>query len=320
MTGTKRISTASALRAVGLSEEDSPYRLSDGGGFDFLAPEELLGKVRSADWHDPVLLQVLPRGDEEREHRGFVADPVGDLEAMVVPGLIHKYRSRVLVLATGACAVHCRYCFRRAFPYGSARLTAGQQKAIWEYVRARPGINEVIFSGGDPLVLKTSPLSRLVEGACSIDHVRSIRFHSRVPVVSPARVDRELCGMLKRVANEQTCRVVIHANCAQELGPACARALRRLSSVGAQLLNQSVLLKGINDSADALEELSVRLTELGVVPYYLHQLDRAQGTAHFEVPVAKGRRLMRALRKRLPGYAVPTYVREVPGAEGKVPL
>ncbi|MBD3241268.1 MAG: KamA family radical SAM protein [Chitinivibrionales bacterium] len=308
------------LASLELNPDECPYRLGDGAGLPMLVPVALVQRMRKGDWYDPVLLQVLPRAEEERPGEGFSCDPVGDRAAVVVPGLLHKYHARVLVMTTGACPMHCRYCFRRRLAERKTRLDANHRDRIARYVREHDDIAEVILSGGDPLMLGDSELPAIVEPLLAVNHVRTIRIHSRMPIADPTRVNDRVCALVSHITRSRTCVVVVHANCAREIGGNCRAALRRLRDAGAVLLCQSVLLRGINDSVDRLEQLCRELTESGVIPYYLHQLDRVQGAWHFEVPTGTGTALVRELRTRLPGYAVPTYVRETAGGACKQAL
>lgn len=284
-------------------------------GFPLLVPRPFLDRMRRGDPRDPLLVQVLPRAEETQVADGFTADPVGELAARTAPGLIHKYAGRALVLATGACAVHCRYCFRREFPYADSGATLAGVAAAVEAVAADATIEEVILSGGDPLLVDDDRLARLVGRIEAIPHVRRLRIHSRLPVVLPSRVNDGLCDLL--AGSRLAVVVVIHANHPAELDESVAAAVRRLAAARAILLNQAVLLAGVNDAAATLRGLSQRLVEIGVVPYYLHLLDRVQGAAHFEVATDTARRLHAELRDTLPGYAVPRLVRDEPGAPAK---
>lgn len=288
--------------------------------FGLFVTRSYLARIRRGDASDPLLRQVLPIGVETDPVAGFTADPVGDAAAKRSAGLLHKYAGRVLLIVTGACAVHCRYCFRRHYPYAEAPKSLDQWEPALAEIAADASIEEVILSGGDPLVVVDELLEPLVRRLEAIPHLRRLRVHTRLPIVVPSRVDAPLLRWFSSVGTRLTPVCVIHANHANELDAATAAALDRLHRAGVLLLNQSVLLRGINDSVDALDELSRRLVELRVVPYYLHQLDRVAGAAHFEVPEAEGRRLVDALRARLPGYAVPRYVRETPGECSKTPL
>jgi EF-P beta-lysylation protein EpmB len=272
--------------------------------------------MRRGDPDDPLLRQVLPVEAETAEQPGFIADPLGERAALTAPGLLQKYRGRALLIATPACAVHCRYCFRREFPYDE------QDGPRWQEALARierdPGIEEVILSGGDPLSLGDARLGALSRGLERAAHVRRLRIHTRLPVVLPARVDAGLAAWLSSL--KWPVVVVLHANHANEIDGEVAAACAALRSAGATLLNQSVLLRGVNDDAEALAALSRRLFEAGVLPYYLHVLDRVRGAAHFEVDEARARRIAGELAALLPGYLVPRLVRERAGAPAKVPL
>ncbi len=284
--------------------------------FPVFAPRGYLGLMRRGDPGDPLLRQVLPLAVELNDTPGFTADPVGDGPAMRSPGLLHKYAGRALLVLTGACAIHCRYCFRRHFPYDEApRSLAAWEPAI-EHIAADDSLDEVILSGGDPLTLRDESLARFVERLAAIGHVKRLRVHSRLPIVLPERVCDDLLAWLR--GTRLTPMMVVHANHPAELSPHVEAALGRLADAGVPLLNQSVLLAGVNDDADVLTELCRRLVDLRVFPYYLHQLDRVRGAAHFEVSEAIGHGLIAELRRRLPGYAVPRYVREVAGESHKI--
>ena len=286
--------------------------------FGLRVPRGFVARMRRGDPADPLLRQVLPLGAELDEVAGFGADPVGDLASAVAPGVLHKYQGRALVVAPGACAVNCRYCFRREFPYAEQSAGAGRWRDAVAALAADPSIEEVILSGGDPLSLGNERLADLLAALESLPQLRRLRIHTRLPVVLPERVDTGLLELLAATRLRQV--VVIHANHAAEIDAAVEAALAALARGGATLLNQSVLLAGVNDSADVLAALSERLFAAGVLPYYLHLLDRVRGAAHFEVaePVAVG--LIEALRRRLPGYLVPRLVREAAGAGSKTPV
>jgi EF-P beta-lysylation protein EpmB len=286
--------------------------------FPLFAPRSYVARMRTGDAADPLLRQVLPLEAETEHLAGYARDPVGDQQASLLPGLLHKYEGRVLMVATGACAVHCRYCFRRHFPYGETPHSPGEWEPALKQIAEDRTIHEVILSGGDPLTLVDSWLANLAERIAAIAHVRRLRVHTRLPVMIPERVTPSLLGWLRDTRLAPV--VVIHANHPAELQGTAAAAVRRLVAAGIPTLNQAVLLRGVNDSAKTLIELSERLLDLGVMPYYLHQLDRVAGAAHFEVPVSEGLRLANELRRRLPGYAVPRYVREIAGEPHKTPL
>ena len=286
------------------------------GDFPLLVPRGFVARMRPGDPNDPLLLQVLPRLAEREEVAGFSADPLQEEHALTSPGLVQKYAGRALLLTTGACAVNCRYCFRREFPYGTSGATQAGLEAALDAIAADPSLHEVILSGGDPLVLDDVRLARIVARLEAIPHVRRLRIHSRLPIVLPSRVTDPLVATLVRT--RLACIVVVHANHPAELDATVAAAIARLSAAGVILLNQAVLLAGVNDSTAVLKELCERLVDLGVVPYYLHMLDRVQGTAAFEADELSARNLHEQLRSLLPGYAVPRLAREVPGEPAKV--
>ncbi len=277
--------------------------------------------MRRGDTNDPLLRQVLPLDAERHEAPGYVADPVGDLAALAGRGLLQKYHGRALLVTTGACAIHCRYCFRREFPYGEQHAGRQAFAAALAAIRADSSITEVLLSGGDPLTLSDRRLAGLLQRLEAIPHVQRVRIHTRLPVVLPERIDAGFLAMWNSLRRLQRV-VVIHANHAQELRAAAdvQAALGALRASGTTLLNQSVLLRGVNDSIAALEQLSVALFECSVLPYYLHLLDPVRGAAHFDVAADSARRLHAQLTARLPGYLVPKLVREDPGAASKTML
>ena len=283
--------------------------------FPLRVPRGFVTRMAKGDPLDPLFLQVWPGFTEGLDVAGFSLDAVGDLHRLKDGGLIHKYQGRALIIATGACAIHCRYCFRRHFPYSDSMAARDHWQAALANLAADPSIEEAILSGGDPLSLSDEKLAELVEGLDGIPHLKRLRIHTRQPVVLPERVDDDLLSWLRGTRLHTA--IVIHANHANELDAAVAAALARLRETGASLLNQSVLLRGVNDNETALADLSARLFECGVLPYYLHMLDRVQGAAHFEVSLEKAAMLMRELSLRLPGYLVPRLVREEAGAPAK---
>lgn len=288
------------------------------GQFPLRVPRGFAARMRYGDRHDPLLRQVLPVLDEDRIVPGFTFDAVGDAAARAATGVIHKYQGRALLVTTGSCAVHCRYCFRRHFPYGEETAAARYWQEAIEYLRADTSITEVLLSGGDPLSLATGKLAEFTDQLRLLPHIRRLRLHTRLPVVLPERVDAEFIAWIGGLPWPVS--VIIHANHGNEIDAAVAHALSRLRQAGVVLLNQSVLLRGVNDDADVLAELSERLFDAGVLPYYLHQLDRVAGAGHFAVDDGRARELRSALRTRLPGYLVPQLVREVVGADSKTVL
>jgi EF-P beta-lysylation protein EpmB len=286
--------------------------------FPFRVTRSYAGRIRKRDPKDPLLRQVLPVADELTEHAGFGADPVGDLLSVAGPGLLHKYHGRVLLIATGACAIHCRYCFRRNFPYESNLLGKSREQEALAVIADDPTLREVILSGGDPLVLSDERLERLIAGIAAIPHVQRLRIHTRLPIVLPSRVTPELLRLLSETRMRTV--VVLHANHAAEFDASVKEAVDRLGAAGLTLLNQAVLLKGINDDAATLVALSETLFDHGILPYYLHLLDKARGTAHFDVAEARAKGLVGKMREQLPGYLVPRLVREVEGEACKRPV
>lgn len=310
----------SLLRALGLRPDDMPDLEPDPAldGFRLLVPRGFAARMGRGDPSDPLLRQVLPLMPERIPAAGFLLDPVGDGAATRLPGLIQKYRGRALLMAHGACAVHCRYCFRRHYPYAELGASDPRIRGALAAIASDPSLGEVILSGGDPLMLDDPSLGSLLARLDAIPHLQRLRIHSRLPVVLPERVTPRLCRLLG--ARRLSPVLVIHANHPRELDDTVARALTRLRAAGVALLNQSVLLRGVNNAPDTLADLSERIFACGVLPYYLHQLDPVQGAAHFEVPDAEARALVQSLRARLPGYLVPRLVREVAGDPAKRPL
>lgn len=290
--------------------------LPDFKAFPLRVPRGFADCMRPGDANDPLLRQVLPIEDELIDYPGYSHDPVGDLGAVAEAGIIHKYHGRVLLISTGACAVHCRYCFRRNFPYAELQLSTQKLQQAVSYIANRPEISEVILSGGDPLLLNDNKLGQLLSHLSEIKHIRRIRIHSRVPIVLPMRITEQLLDTLASLPQQVV--MVLHSNHANELSSAVGIICNTLRQQGVTLLNQSVLLKGINDRGDTLCELSEKLFELGILPYYLHVLDRASGTSHFEVPETAARQLLEHMQSHLPGYLVPKLVKEQAGAAYKI--
>lgn len=286
--------------------------------FPMRVPRSFVRRMRKADPHDPLLRQVLPMEAEQRSSPDCVTDPVGDLSAMRQPGVLHKYHGRVLLIATGACAVHCRYCFRRHFPYTTAHAQPDRWRTALDYIASDDAIREVILSGGDPLSLVDEKLAGLTARLSAFPHVQRLRIHTRLPIVLPSRVDEPLLSWL--AGTHLKVVVVVHVNHPNELDDEVQAALTRLTAIGVALLNQAVLLRGVNDNAETLTALSEALFSSGVQPYYLHQLDRVDGAAHFAVQDRDALSLLTNLRNQLPGYLVPKLVKEEPGAASKVPL
>ncbi|WP_343594474.1 EF-P beta-lysylation protein EpmB [Acinetobacter sp.] len=286
--------------------------------FKLRVPRAFVAKMNIGDAFDPLLLQVLPHHLELEDHPEFVTDPLGEKEANQLPGVLHKYQSRFLLTLTGACAVHCRYCFRRHFPYQENLPKNNDWDAIKNYIEQNPQINEVILSGGDPLTLSNAKLEIWLKRLESLPQLKILRIHSRVPVVIPSRIDDEFVTILKN--SRLRIIVVIHSNHAAELDDYTVQKLGQLVHNQITVLNQAVLLKGVNDSPDVLTALSYRLFDAQVMPYYLHVLDKVKGAQHFDLKLQKIEQIYTELLATLPGYLVPKLVREVAGENNKTPL
>ncbi len=309
---------AHLLRLVELDEHWLPAARKAAEQFPLRATASFVNRIVKGDPADPLLRQILPLQQELDAVPGFELDPLAERQFNPVPGLVHKYRSRVLLIAATQCAINCRYCFRRHFPYQDNSLNRPQWQTALEYVRANGDINEVILSGGDPLSISDRQLQWLVDEIAAITHIKRLRIHSRYPVILPSRVTDGMVAALSSTRLQTV--VVIHCNHPQEIDRAVEQSLASLRMAGVQLLNQTVLLKGINDRVEVLSTLSEKLFECGVLPYYVHLLDRVQGAAHFLVPDAQAQALYRALLSSLSGYLVPRFVRELPHAQSKIPL
>ena len=292
----------------------------DAGHLDFplRVPQPYASRIERGNPDDPLLRQVLPLSIEKDHVPGYVTDPLGEASSNIQPGIIHKYKGRVLLILTGACAINCRYCFRRHFPYQENQNSTAEWKAALDYIRQDSSITEVIFSGGDPLANSDKKLQQLTHAIADIAHVDRLRIHTRLPGVIPQRVTGEMLDWLTETRLQPV--VVIHANHAAEIDEQVAGALLKMRSRGITLLNQSVLLKGINDDVSVLKSLSERLFEAGVLPYYLHLLDKTQGTAHFNIATQQAQQLIGQLAAQLPGYLTPKLVKEIAGEAAKTPL
>ncbi len=309
-------SGAQLCRALGLPEQLASQKSED--DFRLFVPWEYVGRMERGNPRDPLLLQVLAGVEELESHPRGQLDPVGDLSAERQPGLLHKYDRRVLMITTGACAIHCRYCFRRHYPYHTApRGQHGWSQSL-QTIADDHSLDEVILSGGDPLTLADSSLAWLTEQIGNIAHIRRLRVHTRLPVVIPQRVCEELLQWVRQ--SHLAMYFVLHFNHAREIDSAVQAALRQLRQAGATLLNQAVMLRGVNDSVEAQSALCLSLANEQVLPYYVHQLDPVQGAMHFAVSDADALNIMREVQRRLPGYAVPKLVREISGQPSKTPL
>ncbi|MCP5507753.1 MAG: KamA family radical SAM protein [Chlamydiales bacterium] len=292
--------------------QEQRSQLIDRPRFRLNVPLRLAARMQKGSVKDPLFRQFVPLRDELLKTDGYVLDPVGDSLCRETSKLIHKYQGRVLLVCSSACVMHCRYCFRQNFDYATENKVFDDEL---RYITGDPSIHEVILSGGDPLSLSNNKLKDLIGSLEKIPHLKKLRFHSRFPIGIPERLDDELIAILGSTRLQVF--FVIHCNHPHEIGDDLFLALARVQKLGIPVLNQTVLLRGVNDSVDILADLFENLTDRGVMPYYLHQLDPVQGAAHFAVPESAGRVLIEGLKKVLPGYAVPRYVREVPGESSK---
>lgn len=306
---------AELLRALDLGSEWLAPAEAAAKLFPLRVPRSFVARMRRGDLYDPLLRQVLPLGEELMEVEGFGSDPIGESDYQQAPGLLRKYSSRALLVTTGACAMHCRYCFRREFPYEEQQGETGRWREAIATVAADPSIEELILSGGDPLSLSNARLNALTHSLKGISHLTSLRLHTRNAIVLPSRIDAGFIDWVRSLPWRVT--IVLHVNHAQELQGDALEALSRLRTTGALLLNQAVLLRGVNDDAATLSMLSRTLHAHGVLPYYLHLLDRVRGSAHFEVSESRGLEIIETMTSSLPGYLVPKLVREIPGAASK---
>lgn len=318
-------STEKLLSAVGLDHLDDENLFSPRSAeqFPVFVPIPFLNRMEKGNFNDPLLRQVLPIASEEESPAHFSTDPLGEQDATLRDGVLQKYQRRILVIASSACAINCRYCFRRHFPYETAAIGDSRWEKTIEQIASDPSVAEVILSGGDPLVVTDEKLALIVQRIAEVPHVVRLRIHSRLPIVIPQRVTPSLLELLQEFNQSRSGRqsiFVVHCNHANEIDGDVQHSLQRLSSACTQLLNQSVLLAGVNDDEDALVQLSERLMASSVLPYYLHQLDPIMGAAHFEVDVEKGRRLIAAMRAQLPGFGVPRYVQEIAAEPNKTVL
>lgn len=284
--------------------------------FPLRVPRGFVARMKKSDPDDPLLRQVLPLGIERDITSGFSTDPLQEMNKNPLPGLLHKFHGRVLFIVTGGCAINCRYCFRQHFPYSANNPGRRGWKQIFEYINNDSTISEVILSGGDPLLATDMILNDLVQQLEAIPHVRRLRIHSRIPIILPERISAELLTWLGRTRLKTT--LVTHCNHAQEINADVAEAMQKLAQIGVTLLNQAVLLKGVNNNAQALVGLSEALFDCGILPYYLFALDKVQGAAHFDIPLKQAQFLHQEMTRLLPGYLVPRLARELPGAPAKV--
>ncbi len=299
------------LRDLGLPESD----VSADSLFATRVPKPFVDKMEYGNPNDPLLLQVLPSADEFTQKAGFTPDPLAEQQYNPLPGVLHKYQSRVLLTLRGACAVNCRYCFRRHFEYADNRIKKRDIDSIVDYIRDKPSVNEVIFSGGDPLMATDTQISELMTAFSALPQLKRLRFHTRLPVVVPERITQTLASLFEHSPLKIV--VVVHCNHPNEIDANFHSHVKRLTRAGVQLFNQGVLLKGVNDNADTLVQLSEKLFDSNIVPYYLFLLDKVSGTSHFEVDEQEAKQLITAVAAKLPGYLVPKLTRETPGLASK---
>ncbi len=311
-------SPAHLLEHVELGAEALGYSENGIKQFPVRVPVAFADRMQRQNPNDPLLRQVFPYLDEDIEDGRFTHDPLNEAASHVAPGLLHKYEDRVLNISTGACAIHCRYCFRRHFPYQDSGFSHSDWQEKLGYIKSNNAIHEVILSGGDPLSLADSKLQEMFDQLNQINHVKRIRIHSRFPVVIPDRINKELIKTLNRGKKE--CIVVLHINHANEINDAMIKAIKQMTSQGMLVFNQSVLLKGINNSTETLIKLSEKLIENQIVPYYLHLLDPVSGTTHYEVGETEAKKLIKEMKNRVSGYLVPKLVREIHGQKSKISI
>lgn len=302
------------LQLLDISPENVPLSLKARKSFPMLVPLPFIKKMKKGDINDPLLQQVLPIIDEELVSEGYSTDPLEEHNS-ALPGLLHKYQSRVLLILKSGCAINCRYCFRRHFPYQDNNINKKQLQEIITYIKSHPEVNEVILSGGDPLMSKDDFLQYVIDELELLPQLRRLRLHSRLPVVIPSRITDQLCNMLNK--SRLNVVFVLHINHANEIDQIFKNAMNKLHQAGVQLLNQSVLLKGINDNSQALIDLSEALFEAHILPYYLFLLDKVQGAQHFDLPEQRAIQLMEQMNAALPGYLVPKLSREIAGEKSK---
>lgn len=306
---------AELLRLLGLDQQLAALDIGLLKNFPVRVTQSYLNKMHYGDAADPLLRQVFPLSEEGLPATGFSMDPVGDHQALSAPGILQKYQGRALLLTTGACAIHCRYCFRRHFPYGDSNPLASQWPQTLDALKSDSSLTEVILSGGDPLVLSDQKLAAMIADLQQISNLKRLRIHTRLPLVLPKRITQNLLSTLSETRLQVV--MVIHANHGNEVDSETAEVLTKLGAAGCQLLNQAVLLRGVNDNAQAMIELSERLSDVRVIPYYLHLLDKVKGAQHFDVPQSHGETIITEMRTSLPGYLVPRLVREIAGEASK---
>ena len=303
------------LRAVEIEPKWVRAIAGETSGFPVLAPAPFVSRIKAGNPNDPLLLQILAVSDEIAPLAFGTTDPLEEHRFNPVPGVIHKYHGRALLMTAGSCAINCRYCFRRHADYAANIVTPARLQEVLDYLRGQQDLTEVILSGGDPLLSSDRKLDELISHLEKIPHIQRLRIHSRLPIVIPQRITEQLCKRLRRSRFQVT--LVIHCNHPQEIDADVEQAMTKLRAHKVTLLNQAVLLKNINDSVTTLEALSVELFRIGVLPYYLHTLDPVQGAAHFGQPLQQCKQLYQSLQAKLPGYLLPRLVSEIPGRDSK---
>ncbi len=303
------------VKHLGLSEKLSQQGIEAHQSFKLLVPRPYLSRIEYGNPNDPLLLQILPSAAEMKKVIGYTKDPLEEADHNPQKAIVHKYKRRLLVITTGTCAVNCRYCFRRHFPYGDNQLAQAEWQFVIEYLEKHPEVNEVILSGGDPLMMKDALLADKIRLLEALPQIKRLRIHSRLPVVIPARV----CDDMLTWINKSRLDIIMvwHINHANEMDNELAQAAFKLKQAGVTLLNQGVLLKGINDTVDAQVNLSEAVFDAGILPYYMFTLDPVEGAAHFDISIEDAQRLMGKVAAELPGYLVPRLAKEIPGKPAK---
>ncbi|WP_421855948.1 EF-P beta-lysylation protein EpmB [Marinomonas sp.] len=303
------------IEHLGLPKDLAQQGIEAHQNFKLLVPRPYLSRIEYGNAHDPLLLQVLPSLAEMQKVAGYTKDPLEEADHNPQKAIVHKYKRRLLVITTGTCAVNCRYCFRRHFPYGDNQLAQAEWDSVIDYLTAHPEVNEVILSGGDPLMMKDSLLADKVRKLDALPQIKRLRIHSRLPVVIPDRVCDDMLAWIK--SSRLDIVMVWHINHANEMDEELAQAAYKLKRAGVTLLNQGVLLKGVNDSVDAQVNLSEAVFDAGILPYYMFTLDPVEGAAHFDISIEDAQRLMGKVAAELPGYLVPRLAKEIPGKPAK---
>lgn len=300
---------------LALDESALPDAIAASALFPLRATRSFINRMEKGNINDPLLKQVLPLGQEGLTLPGYTQDPLQEITVNPVPGLLHKYQSRVLITLTSACAIHCRYCFRRSFPYSENTPGRAGWPALFNYIENNSNINEVILSGGDPLAVNDVYLLEFTNALTKLKQIKRLRIHTRLPIVLPERITPELLQWLNDLSIKPI--IVLHTNHPNEINDDVKHAITQLKKTDVMLLNQSVLLRGINDNASILAALSEKLFDIGVLPYYLHTLDKVNGTAHFDCTDETAKAIHNRLKQTLPGFLVPKLVSELPGEVSK---